>query len=233
MKEKISKYASRLLRCAPKSGQRPRSLLNSFPFLSPAVLFSQIFTRFPIARKKLSALRLLGWRSWRYAQTLITQRSCTAAREAASVLSYIECSIHTDQLESELKRQFRAFAYLLEPSVRYLCGNPTPFFATKNALHDGWMYALGKRNAAHLLDAYLKIHEMTGHTDQGLALWIEFLTRQGFERVNADSMSITLSPAVRKQYNNTAGLEDGCTVEIESHPWRYGADLAASGILKR
>lgn len=145
-------------------------------------------------------------------------------------LNHLLRDFRTQELEYELKRYHKTFAYLLEPSTLFLLGRPTPYFSTLELLNKGWEYCLNNDTTC-LLRFYRKIHQAAG--ERALHLWMTYLRNQGFCRMHEEMDTIEISSSSRKYYDNTLGLEDSITLPIESHPWTYKEDLIFGGMLKR
>lgn len=137
---------------------------------------------------------------------------------------------NAQELEHELRRHHRSFAYLLEPSTLFLLGTPTAYFSTVESLNRAWEYCLDNDTPC-LQQFYNEVQHAAGN--DALHLWLTYLRNRGFCRVHEEMDTIEIFSSSRKYYDNTLGLEDGTTLPIENHPWTYKDELIFGGILKR
>ena len=115
--------------------------------------------------------------------------------------------------------------------MRFLLGTPTPYFSTFESLNSAWNYCLDDGKIPCLQQLYREIQ--TAVRKEALRLWMTYLQQQGFRRVQEEMNTVIISPAARKLYDNTLGLEDGTSLPIESHPWAYKEELIIGGMLER
>ena len=174
-----------------------------------------------------------------YAKTLYRkiQRSLLAAadfwreKNTGHRLKQLLRNFDPRDLERELGSHHKNFAYLLEPTARFLLGRPTPYFSAFESLDSAWKYCLDDETTPCLQRLYLIIRTAAG--EEALRLWMAYLRQQGFCRIQEQLDTVILSPAVRTCYDNTLNLADGTPLPIESHPWAYKEDLIFGGMLKR
>ena len=188
---------------------------------------------FPHMRRAWQKPYFYGYRIMKYMVTLVKKRRFLDAHEASSMLNVLLDFFDRQHLEQEIKRYAQSFAYLLEPSSLYLQGQPGTYFTSDEILHEGWIYALDHEETQHLLELYQNLRELNNRPEQALQQWMEYLTRMKLERMDSQRKTVKMSFEVRKRYDNTIGLADGDEVEIELHPWRFGSNLIASGMVRR
>ena len=147
-------------------------------------------------------------------------------------LKCLICEYDQKQLTSELGNEKESFGYLLEPTYLYLAGKPDACFPDAQALHEAWLYALGRDSTPALAQLCSDILQ-TGSSGAALAIWMAYLQTEHFCREQNDMEKVKVSFAVRKWYDNVHGLADGEEAVIERHPWSHCGEQVAAGMLRR
>lgn len=190
------------------------------------------------ARDTLIQLKYEGWRFTRRAKNRILRTGrplCgrTFRPVPVSGMDYLLRSRNRDALIREVCSACERFGYLLEPSRVMLQRGAHPLYPAWSDLHEAWLYALDSHATAGLHLLYRDLLTLMGREDRSLKEWMTFLQRQGLQPLDADEEQVSISPLVRRRYENCLHLEDGESCPIEAHPWVLDRKMVISGRLKR